>query len=189
MCCALPRDALPAAYDHCRAKNMDWTDCRQHACSEIRAASLSGGRPGGRAGLAGCGGFAAVRAMLCVAHVGGIRGASPHLLRLCAAPSPAAAGTPRNPRPPPEIFPTSFPTSLPFSLSPRSPLPASLAAPGPRPSSPPRRLQVEDGGAARQLWAAAAAPGVRAAARRAERGHEPLLRGGGGGEKGGGRGV
>jgi inner membrane protease ATP23 len=30
------------AYDHCRAKNMDWMDCRQHACSEIRAASLSG---------------------------------------------------------------------------------------------------------------------------------------------------
>ncbi|GAB4822620.1 hypothetical protein N2152v2_009666 [Parachlorella kessleri] len=30
------------AYDHCRAKNMDWSDCRQHACSEIRAASLSG---------------------------------------------------------------------------------------------------------------------------------------------------
>ena len=33
------------AYDHCRAKNMDWSDCRQHACSEIRAASLSGEGP------------------------------------------------------------------------------------------------------------------------------------------------
>lgn len=25
-----------------QAKNMDWTNCQQHACSEIRAASLSG---------------------------------------------------------------------------------------------------------------------------------------------------
>jgi inner membrane protease ATP23 len=30
------------AYDHCRAQNLDWTDCKHHACSEIRAASLSG---------------------------------------------------------------------------------------------------------------------------------------------------
>lgn len=30
------------AYDHCRAKNMDWTNCEHHACSEIRAAALSG---------------------------------------------------------------------------------------------------------------------------------------------------
>ena len=29
------------AFDHCRAK-VDWTDCRHHACSEIRAATLSG---------------------------------------------------------------------------------------------------------------------------------------------------
>uniref|UniRef100_A0A6T9Z4T6 Mitochondrial inner membrane protease ATP23 n=1 Tax=Cyanoptyche gloeocystis TaxID=77922 RepID=A0A6T9Z4T6_9EUKA len=28
-------------FDHCRAK-VDWTDCRHHACSEIRAANLSG---------------------------------------------------------------------------------------------------------------------------------------------------
>jgi inner membrane protease ATP23 len=30
------------AYDHCRAKNLDWCNCEHHACSEIRAASLSG---------------------------------------------------------------------------------------------------------------------------------------------------
>lgn len=30
------------AYDHCRAKNLDWTDCKHHACSEVRAAALSG---------------------------------------------------------------------------------------------------------------------------------------------------
>lgn len=30
------------AYDHCRAKHMDWTNCEHHACSEIRAANLSG---------------------------------------------------------------------------------------------------------------------------------------------------
>lgn len=35
---------LVHAYDHCRAKNIDWTDCRHHACSEIRAAMLSGRR-------------------------------------------------------------------------------------------------------------------------------------------------
>ena len=29
------------AYDHCRAF-VNWRDCEQHACSEIRAASLSG---------------------------------------------------------------------------------------------------------------------------------------------------
>ncbi|KAJ7537105.1 hypothetical protein O6H91_12G097500 [Diphasiastrum complanatum] len=30
------------AYDHCRAKNLDWSNCEHHACSEIRAANLSG---------------------------------------------------------------------------------------------------------------------------------------------------
>mmetsp|Transcript_41808 Transcript_41808/g.50685 ORF Transcript_41808/g.50685 Transcript_41808/m.50685 type:complete len:180 (+) Transcript_41808:334-873(+) len=30
------------AYDYCRAANLDWSDCDHHACSEIRAASLSG---------------------------------------------------------------------------------------------------------------------------------------------------
>ena len=30
------------AYDHCRAKDLDWCNCAHHACSEIRAASLSG---------------------------------------------------------------------------------------------------------------------------------------------------
>ncbi|KAK3285345.1 hypothetical protein CYMTET_7047 [Cymbomonas tetramitiformis] len=30
------------AFDHCRAKNLDWYDCRHHACSEVRAAALSG---------------------------------------------------------------------------------------------------------------------------------------------------
>ncbi|GAB9474835.1 hypothetical protein Gpo141_00011952 [Globisporangium polare] len=29
------------AFDHCRAK-MDWSNCEQHACSEVRAAALSG---------------------------------------------------------------------------------------------------------------------------------------------------
>lgn len=30
------------AYDHCRAANLDWSNCEHHACSEIRAANLSG---------------------------------------------------------------------------------------------------------------------------------------------------
>ena len=30
------------AYDHCRASSLDWANCEHHACSEIRAASLSG---------------------------------------------------------------------------------------------------------------------------------------------------
>lgn len=30
------------AYDHCRAADLDWTNCEHHACSEVRAASLSG---------------------------------------------------------------------------------------------------------------------------------------------------
>lgn len=30
------------AYDHCRAKDLDWCNCEHHACSEVRAASLSG---------------------------------------------------------------------------------------------------------------------------------------------------
>lgn len=30
------------AYDHCRAKDLNWCNCQHHACSEIRAASLSG---------------------------------------------------------------------------------------------------------------------------------------------------
>jgi len=30
------------AYDHCRAKDLDWNNCMHHTCSEIRAASLSG---------------------------------------------------------------------------------------------------------------------------------------------------
>ncbi|KAI7841228.1 hypothetical protein COHA_005065 [Chlorella ohadii] len=33
---------LVHAYDHCRASNLDWTNCQHHACSEIRAAMLSG---------------------------------------------------------------------------------------------------------------------------------------------------
>ena len=33
---------LVHAYDHCRAVNLDWTNCQHHACSEIRAAALSG---------------------------------------------------------------------------------------------------------------------------------------------------
>ena len=41
------------AYDHCRAKNMDWTNCEHHACSEIRAASLSGERSGLRPAVGG----------------------------------------------------------------------------------------------------------------------------------------
>lgn len=35
---------LVHAYDHCRAASLDWSDCRHHACSEIRAAMLSGAR-------------------------------------------------------------------------------------------------------------------------------------------------
>ncbi|CAH8360050.1 unnamed protein product [Eruca vesicaria subsp. sativa] len=30
------------AYDECRGKNLDWTNCAHHACSEIRAGHLSG---------------------------------------------------------------------------------------------------------------------------------------------------
>ncbi|VVA96319.1 unnamed protein product [Arabis nemorensis] len=30
------------AYDECRAKNLDWTNCAHHACTEIRANHLSG---------------------------------------------------------------------------------------------------------------------------------------------------
>lgn len=30
------------AYDHCRGVGLDWTDCDHHACSEVRAANLSG---------------------------------------------------------------------------------------------------------------------------------------------------
>ncbi|KAL2941573.1 Mitochondrial inner membrane protease ATP23, partial [Bienertia sinuspersici] len=30
------------AYDDCTAKNLDWTNCAHHACSEIRAGHLSG---------------------------------------------------------------------------------------------------------------------------------------------------
>jgi len=33
---------LVHAFDYCRAKDMDWTICEHHACSEIRAAVLSG---------------------------------------------------------------------------------------------------------------------------------------------------
>ena len=27
---------LVHAYDHCRAGNLDWSNCRHHACSEVR---------------------------------------------------------------------------------------------------------------------------------------------------------
>ena len=30
------------AYDHCRGADLDWRNCEHHACSEVRAASLSG---------------------------------------------------------------------------------------------------------------------------------------------------
>mmetsp|Transcript_11604 Transcript_11604/g.24301 ORF Transcript_11604/g.24301 Transcript_11604/m.24301 type:complete len:175 (-) Transcript_11604:30-554(-) len=33
---------LVHAFDHCRAADLDWTNCQHHACSEIRAAILSG---------------------------------------------------------------------------------------------------------------------------------------------------
>mmetsp|Transcript_16486 Transcript_16486/g.22786 ORF Transcript_16486/g.22786 Transcript_16486/m.22786 type:complete len:151 (+) Transcript_16486:359-811(+) len=33
---------LVHAYDHCRAKDLDWSNCHHHACSEVRAANLSG---------------------------------------------------------------------------------------------------------------------------------------------------
>lgn len=33
---------LVHAYDHCRAKDLDWAKCEHHACSEVRAAALSG---------------------------------------------------------------------------------------------------------------------------------------------------
>jgi hypothetical protein len=45
---------LVHAYDHCRARNLDWTNCQHHACSEIRAATLSGGAPGRRRGSHPC---------------------------------------------------------------------------------------------------------------------------------------
>lgn len=30
------------AFDHCRAKDLDWNNCQHHTCSEIRASNLSG---------------------------------------------------------------------------------------------------------------------------------------------------
>ena len=33
---------LVHAFDHCRGKDLDWENCRHHACSEVRAAQLSG---------------------------------------------------------------------------------------------------------------------------------------------------
>ena len=33
---------LVHAYDHCRGADLDWGSCEHHACSEVRAASLSG---------------------------------------------------------------------------------------------------------------------------------------------------
>ncbi|KDD75718.1 M76 peptidase [Helicosporidium sp. ATCC 50920] len=33
---------LVHAYDHCRAADLDWSRCEHHACSEVRAAALSG---------------------------------------------------------------------------------------------------------------------------------------------------
>jgi len=33
---------LVHAYDFCRARDLDLTDCRHHACTEVRAAALSG---------------------------------------------------------------------------------------------------------------------------------------------------
>jgi len=33
---------LVHAFDHCRARDLDWSDCDHHACSEVRAAALSG---------------------------------------------------------------------------------------------------------------------------------------------------
>lgn len=31
------------AFDHCRAADLDWSNCRHHACSEVRAVQCSGG--------------------------------------------------------------------------------------------------------------------------------------------------
>ena len=31
---------LVHALDHCRAANLDWSDCRHHACSEVRSTDL-----------------------------------------------------------------------------------------------------------------------------------------------------
>eukprot|EP00899_Mesostigma_viride_P006922 jgi/Mesvir1/16230/Mv08484-RA.1 len=36
------RHELIHAYDHCRAAQLQWSNCEHHACSEIRAANLSG---------------------------------------------------------------------------------------------------------------------------------------------------
>lgn len=40
--CASPQHELIHAFDACRAKNLDWDCCEDHACSEVRAAALSG---------------------------------------------------------------------------------------------------------------------------------------------------
>ena len=34
---------LVHALDHCRAANLDWSDCRHHACSEVRGRRLGRG--------------------------------------------------------------------------------------------------------------------------------------------------
>lgn len=33
---------LVHAYDHCKARELDWFNCKHHACTEVRAANLSG---------------------------------------------------------------------------------------------------------------------------------------------------
>jgi len=33
---------LVHAYDHCKARELDWHNCKHHACTEVRAANLSG---------------------------------------------------------------------------------------------------------------------------------------------------
>ena len=49
---------LVHAFDHCRAAGLDWGDTQQHACSEVRAANLSGDCSFGQELLRGNLGFA-----------------------------------------------------------------------------------------------------------------------------------
>jgi hypothetical protein len=119
------------AYDHCRASNIDWTNCQHHACSEIRAASLSGEEGFGCVGRG----------------EGALQGGGGH----CEA----------NRQHTPESN-----ALLLFVVN-------------------ARRLQFQNGGAARQCGPARAAPALRTAAGGAVCCHESILRGGAGAGGGG----
>jgi len=78
---------LVHAFDHCRARDLDWGNCRHHACSEVRAASLSGDCAFGQELLRGNLGVAGQH-KVCVKRRAEL---SVALNPACAAPGQAAA--------------------------------------------------------------------------------------------------